>query len=203
MRLLGLIAAGIVGLSGVAQGQYFDKTYSLAWDISVPLSNTNYVNNLSARGFRFGYREMINEKVFGGIDFSNTTYTRHKPRQTYTNGTSAITTDLFNYAYVYGLTLSGDYFFKTEQQFMPYAGFGIGASYISYRQFFNVYSNQGDSWGVLVKPHAGILYRLKENSGWAFQAAIHYDYSSAKSEDLGLDAFNSMGIQVGIIILDW
>jgi len=203
MRLPVLILLVFVGVFGNAQAQYFDKTYSLALDVSAPLSNTNYVNEISARGFRFGYREMISERVFGGIDLNNNTYTRHKPRRTYTNGSSAITTDLFNYAYVYGLTLSGDYFFKTEQRFMPYAGLGVGASYISYRQFFNVYSNQGDSWGVLVKPHGGFIYRLKEDSGWAFQVALHYDYSSAKSEELGLDAFNSIGIQVGVIILDW
>jgi outer membrane protein W len=169
----------------------------------MPLSNTNYVNQVSARGFKFGYREMISEKVFAGVDFTNSTYTRHKPRQTYTNGTSAITTDLFNYAYSYGLTLSGDYFFKTEQRFMPYAGLGVGASYINYRQYFNVYAYQGDGWGVLVRPQAGIIYKLKDDSKWAFQAAVHYDYSSAKNEDLGLEAFNNVGLQVGIIILDW
>lgn len=186
-----------------AQAQYFDKTYSLALDVNVPLTNTDYVNKVSARGFKFGYREMINEKLFGGVDFTNSTYTRHIPRQTYTNGTSATTTDLFNYAYSYGLTLSVDYFFKTEQKFMPYAGLGVGASYMNYRQFFNVYSNQSENWGVLVRPQGGFLYKLKEDSRWAFLAGIHYDYSSAKSKDFALDAFNNIGVQVGVIILEW
>lgn len=193
----------IIGWVGNLQAQYFDKTYSLALDINKPISNTDYVSQVSARGFKFGYREMISEKLFGGVDFNNTTYNRHKPRQTYYNGTSAITTDVFNYAYSYGLTLSVDYFFKTEQRLMPYAGLGIGASYISYRQYFNVYRNENDSWGVLLRPQGGILFRVKEDSGWAFQAALHYDYSSTKSKDFGLDALHNIGFQVGVIILDW
>ncbi len=190
-------------LSTQLQAQYFDKTYGISWDINMPISNTVYVDQVSARGFKFGYREMINEKFFGGFDFSNTTFIKHKPRSTYTNGTNAITTDLFNYAYSYGLTLSFDYLLKTEQKFMPYVSLGVGASYISYRQFFNAYSNDDNNWGVLVRPQFGALYKLKDDSKWAFQAAIHYDYSSAKSENLGLDALSALGLQMGIIILDW
>lgn len=192
-----------LGLIDPLQAQYFDKTYSLALDVNVPLGNTDYVNRVSARGFKLGYREMINEKLFGGVDFTNSTYTRHVPRQTYTNGTNALTTDLLNYAYSYGLTLSFDYFFNTEQKLMPYAGLGVGASYMNYRQFFNVYSKQNENWGVLVRPQGGVLYKLKEDSRWAFLAGVHYDYSSAKSKDFGLDAFNNIGVQVGVIMLEW
>jgi len=192
-----------LGLVNPLRAQYFDKTYSLALDVNVPVANTDYVNQASARGFKFGYREMINENLFGGVDFTNSTYTRHIPRQTYTQGTSATTTDLFNYAYGYGLTLSMDYFFNTEQKFMPFAGLGVGASYIDYRQFFNVYSSQDESWGVLVRPQGGFVYRPKEASRWGFIAGIHYDYSSAKSKDFDLGAFHSIGAQVGIIMLEW
>ncbi|GAB1444833.1 MAG: hypothetical protein KF860_13110 [Cyclobacteriaceae bacterium] len=191
------------GIVNQMHAQYFDKTYSVALDINVPVTNIDYVNKVSARGFKLGYREMINEKLFGGVDFTNSTYTRYIPRQTYTNSTNATTTDLFNYAYSYGLTLSFDYFFKTEQKFMPYAGLGVGASFMNYRQFFNAYSNQDENWGVLVRPQGGFLYKLKEDSRWAFLAGIHYDYSSAKSKDFGLDAFNNIGVQVGVIMLEW
>lgn len=203
MKSVLFLTFAIVGWAGQAQAQYFDKTYSLALDINKPLSNTDFVNQVSARGFKFGYREMINERIFGGIDFTNTTYDSYEPRKTYTSGTSAITTDLYNYAYSYGLTLSFDYFFKIEQKLMPYAGLGVGASYINYSQYFNVYSNKYDSWGVLVRPQAGVIYRLKEDAGWALQAAVHYDYSSAKSQELDLKAFQNMGVQVGVIILNW
>ena len=197
------LTLAIIGLSNVSNAQYYDKTYALAIDFNIPVSNTNYVDQISTRGIKLGYREMINERVFGGFDFSNSTYNRHVPRRTYASGTSAITTDLFNYAYSYGLTLAGEYYFRIEKRIMPYAGFGIGASYINYRQFFNVYSNQSDSWGVLIRPHAGVQIRLKENSKWAFQAALHFDYSSAKSADFELKAFTNLGLQVGVIFLSW
>lgn len=193
----------IFGWSGISYSQYYDKTYSIALDINAPLSNTDYVNKISARGIKVGYREMINERVFGGIDLNNTTYTSYEPKQTYSSGTSAVTTDLFNYAYSYGITLIGEYYFKVEQRIMPFAGFGLGASYIKYRQFYNVYSNQSDSWGILVRPHAGVQIRLKDDSKWAFQAVIHYDYSSAKNKDFELGSFNTVGVQVGVVMLSW
>ncbi|MFZ1808646.1 MAG: hypothetical protein WAU36_15545 [Cyclobacteriaceae bacterium] len=199
----GLFIIILLGWMSSLKAQYFDKTYAVALDVNVPLSNTDYVNQVSARGFKLGYREMINEKFFGGVDFTNSTYTKHIPRQTYNNGANAITTDLFNYAYSYGLTLSFDYFFNTEKKLMPYAGLGVGASYMSYQQFFNVYSNKNESWGVLVRPQGGFLYKLKEDARWAFLGGIHYDYSSAKSKDFDLGAFNNVGVQVGIIVLEW
>lgn len=193
----------ILTVSMSSQAQYFDKTYSVAIDINAPLSNKDYIDQISLRGIKLGYREMINERFFGGVDFTNYTYSTHQPRQTYSNGTSAVTTDLFNYAYAYGLTLSGEYFFKIEQRIMPYAGLGFGASYINYRQFYNVYSSQSDSWGVLIRPQFGVLLRLKESSNWAFQTGVHYDFSSAKSSDFGLDVFHNLGLQMGIIFLSW
>ena len=200
---LTIAAIIIFGCNSIGYGQYFDKTYSVALDINAPLSNTDYVSQISARGFKLGYREMINDRFFAGFDFNNTSFTKYRPRRTYSNGTGAITTDLFNYTYNYGLVLSGEYYFRVEQRIMPFAGIGVGASYIKYKQFFNVYSNQSDSWGVLVRPQAGVQLRLKDDSKWAFQAALHYDYSSAKNKDFDLGSFSSVGVNVGIIILTW
>lgn len=203
MSRITLVGIILLGCSRMSFGQYYDKTYSVALDITAPLSNADYVSQISARGFRLGYREMINDRFFAGFDFNNSSYTKYKPRRTYSNGTGAITTDLFNYAYNYGITLSGEYYFKVEQRVMPYAGLGVGASYIKYKQFFNVYTNQSDSWGVLVRPQVGVQIRLKEDSKWAFQAALHYDYSSAKNKDFDLGSFSSVGVNVGIIMLSW
>lgn len=193
----------MLGLTYPLKAQYFDKTYSVALDINTPLSNTDYIEGISARGFKLGYREMLTERVFGGVDFNNTTYTKYIPRRTYNNATNAITTDVYNYAYSYGLTMSFDYFFNTEKKLMPYTGLGVGASYVSYKQYYNVYSNQDANWGVLLRPQGGIFYRLKEDKKWAFQAGIHYDYSSAKSKDFDLDGLSNVGIQIGIILLEW
>lgn len=198
-----LLIGMILGLGNQAQSQYYDKTYSVSLDINTPLSNTDYVDQISGRGFKLGYREMINERFFAGFDFSNATFTKHKPRQTYSNGTNSVTTDLFNYTYNYGLALSGEYYFRIENRIMPFAGFGIGASYIKYKQFYNVYANKSDSWGVLVSPHAGIQFRIKDDSKWALLTALHYDYSSAKNKDFDLDAFHNIGIQVGVVFLSW
>ena len=202
LRFIFLVTA-IFGALTIGYSQYYDKTYLVALDVNQPLSNTDYVSQISARGFKLGYREMINDRFFAGIDFNTTSYNKYKSRRTYSSGTGAVTTDLFNYAYTYGATLSGEYYLKVEQRIMPFVGFGIGASYIKYSQFFNVYTNQSDSWGVLLRPQGGVQIRIKDDAKWAFQAALHYDYSSAKNKDFELGSFSAVGFHIGVLVLSW
>jgi outer membrane protein W len=186
-----------------ASGQAYNNLFSIGLDFNQPISNTDFIGNTSTRGFKFGYRKAINERFLAGVDLSTATYHDYAARETYTSATGALTTDFYKYAYTYGLTLSGNYLFFPESKIQPYGGLGIGASYIDYTQYYNIFSSSDPRWGVLVRPEAGVFVRLGKYSSWGIHGAVHYDFSSAKSTDFDYRNFSNAGFQIGLVFFSW
>jgi hypothetical protein len=187
-------------------GRDFDKFYFLSWDNNAPLSNKDFISQTSSLGTKLGFRKRLNDedKLWVGADFGWAVYKQYVPTNTYTTGTQSTTTDLYNYAYNYSVSVNLDYFFlPVEKIITPYAGLGIGAAYDKFAQYYNVYGSSGTSWGFLVRPEAGVLIGFKENSPWRIKAAFHYDYSTNTSTDFGYKNFSSMGFQIGLVKMAW
>ncbi|HLT81386.1 MAG TPA: outer membrane beta-barrel protein [Cyclobacteriaceae bacterium] len=182
--------------------QDFDRYFYLAWMPNKPLSNTSWIDEDTGKGVRFGYRKLINEKFAVGFDYTWATYDQYYPTATFVDGSRTITTDYFNYVYSYGLTVSGQYFlpFGTERV-MPYAGLGIGASLNRYFQYYNIYTDNDQNWGFLGRPEVGVLFPF--GGKWGLTAAAHYTFSTAKSDYFGYDGFNSIGFNVGVVMMSY
>lgn len=197
--ILGLFAV----VASAAQAQYFDKMYFVNWAGNQPLSNTDYAGKFSARGARLGYRELINEKFAGGIDLSWATYDDYIGRQTYQTRNGALTTDFFKYVESYQGTVVFDYYFFSERKLMPYVGIGLGAGYYNFKMYYNVFSTASGEWGFLTRPQAGAWLRLSERKPWALHVSAYFDFATASSEDYGYDNFSNIGLQIGLVHLDW
>jgi len=202
MKKILLFAFILIG-SLNAFSQTYDRFFSLSYDVNQPLSNTDFIGNTSGKGFKLGYRQIINEHFLMGVDLNSATFNDYAPRQTYVSETGAFTSDFYRYAYTYGLTLSGDYLFFPDKRFQPFAGLGVGASYIDYTQYYNIFSSSDRPWGVLIRPEAGAIVRLGKYSSWGIQGAIHYDFSSAKSTDFEYNNFMNVGFQIGVVFFSW
>jgi hypothetical protein len=193
-------------VSSPKSGRNFDRFYFLSWDNNSPLSNKDFISQSSSLGTKFGIRKRINEedKLWVGGEFSWAVYKQYIPTNTYTSGAQSTTTDLYNYAYNYSLSVNLDYFFLPMEKIVnPYCGLGIGLAYDKFAQYYNVYGYNSTSWGFLVRPEAGVLIGFKENSPWRIKAAFHYDYSTNTSSDFNYKNFMSMGFQVGLVKMDW
>lgn len=186
-----------------AQENYF----YVNWNANKPLSSTDYIDNTSGRGAKIGFRKFIGaERRFSaGVDFNWAQYDEYKPRETFVNESGAITTDYFNYIYQYGLTVSGQYYFPLgeKDRFFPYVGIGLGANRNEYNVYYNIYNDTDRVFGFLARPEAGILVRIGERRRMGVMAAVHYDYSTNKSDVFEYDNFSSVGLQVGIVMLQW
>ncbi len=185
----------------------FDRFYFFSWDINKPTSNTDFVNQTSSLGTRLGLRKRLSQedKLWGGVDLGWAVYKQYFPYQTIQlPNQQAISTDWYDYVYCLNLTASVDYFFlPMEKVFTPYAGFGFGASYNKFSQYYNINEGSGTSWGLLLRPEAGFLVGFKKNSSWRVKAAFHYDYASNKNSDFGYKNFINYGFQVGIVKMAW
>lgn len=211
MKKLAIISLAILP-SLACQGQVdFSKTdysdytryVSIGWNVNVPLSNRDNIGTTSYSGMRFGIREKLSDHFFAGLDLNSFTYNSHTPRQTYFSDGSALTTDYYNYVYSYGATVSGEYYFNPEKRLMPFAGLGVGATYNSYKTFYNVYGNADSAWGLLLRPEAGAILKVGSRGAWGLIASAHYDYSSAKSEMFNYSNFSNVGFRLGIVIFDF
>ncbi len=181
----------------------YSKFFFASWDGNNPMSNSSFINNFSSLGTRFGFRKRINDvdNIWIGGDFGEAVYHQHFPYQTYaTSSTQSVSTDLYNYSYNYGVTVNIDYFFfPMEKIINPYVGIGIGAAYDKFAEYYNINSSAGDSWGLLIRPEAGILVGFKQNSPWRVKAAVHYDYASNTNSSFGYKNFINTGLQIGIV----
>jgi len=193
----------LIVISGRASAQYFDKMFFIGWNANAPVANKEFVGSPTARGARFGYRELINPKFTAGVDLTLATYDEHVPRQTYYSPGGAMTTDFTHLVNTYGATLSGEYLFREETRLMPYAGFGVGIAYNSYKIFYNVFSSADNVFGFLARPRIGAWYRLSERSAWAVNVSLHVEYSTTKSEAIGYKYFLNPGFEIGLVHLDW
>lgn len=183
--------------------QDFRGYYTASFDFNQPLSNTNSVNSTSAFGMKVGYNRLLNEKFSLGGELNWGTYKQYHPTETFYNESGAVTTDYFKYVYAYGLVLSGRYLFSYDHLFNPYAGLGMGVAYNKYTTFYNVYADQNKVLGFLVRPEAGLLIRFSQLRSVGGLIGIHYDYSTARDKSYGYNNFSNLGINVGIVILDW
>jgi hypothetical protein len=188
-------------ITSMARAQ--EKYFYFALDVTRPIVNTEWISGTSAHGFKAGYRGFFNEKFSAGLDIGSNTIDEYNPTETQQSGNGAVTTDFFKYVYSYSAAVSGQYNFQVgnRETFFPYVGLGLGVNTNEYVVYYNIYTDSERNWGFLARPEAGILIKIGNGSLGAM-AAVHYDYSTNKSEKFNYSSFSTVGIQVGIILID-
>jgi outer membrane protein W len=181
-----------------------EKYVFAALDVNIPMSNTDWVKATSNKGLKLGYHAFLNEKFSAGFDFSTNTYEEYNPTETRQTGSGALTTDYFKYIYSYSAAINGQYNFKIgdRETFFPYVGLGLGANNNEYVLYYNIYHDAEQKWGFLARPEAGILVKISKRGSLGLIGALHYDYSTNKSEKFNYDKFTAMGFHIGLMMLD-
>ena len=72
MKIKYLIVLSFVGLSFAAVGQ--ENYFYINWDVNVPLSNTEWISNTSARGAKIGYRMFIDDPEYRMFKYGSLSY---------------------------------------------------------------------------------------------------------------------------------
>jgi len=189
--------------SALLRGQ--EKYIYLNLDVNKPMSNTAWIEDISFSAGKLGYRGFIRPNFSAGLDVGWANFDQYEPTSTKQNPTGAITTDYFHYIYSYSAVVSGQYYFKDEDEdrFFPYAGMGLGANTNEYVLYYNIYEDTERSWGFLARPEVGVLFRFTERGSLGIMAAVHYDYSTNKSEKFAYSNFSALGFQIGLMSMSF
>lgn len=194
-------------LCSVLMAEAQENYFYINWNANIPLSSTEFIDNTSGRGAKIGYRMFFgrDRQFSAGVDFNWAQLDEYKPKETFVNESGAITTDYFNYIYEYGLTASSQYYFPVgeKDRFFPYVGLGLGVNRNEYTVYYNIYTDTDKAFGFLARPEAGILVRVGERRRMGIMAAVHYDFSTNKSEAFDYSNFSTVGFQLGIMMLQW
>lgn len=195
----------LVGVFAFSQLWAQEKYIYLSLDVTKPLSNTSWISDLSAAGGKVGYRGFIRPNFSAGLDIGWANYDQYEPTTTREIPNGAITTDYFHYIYSFSGAVSGQYYFKDEDEdrFFPYAGLGLGANTNEYVLYYNIYQDSERSWGFLARPEIGLLFRFTERSNIGVMAALHYDYSTNQSEKFSYNRFSAIGFQLGLMSMSF
>lgn len=195
----------MIGLLSCSNLLAQEKYIYLSLDATKPMSNTAWIDDITVAAGKLGYRGFIRPNFSAGLDLGWANFDQYEPTSTKQNPTGAITTDYFHYIYSYSGVVSGQYYFKAEDEdrFFPYAGLGLGANTNEYVLYYNIYEDTERSWGFLARPEVGILFRFTERSSLGILAALHYDYSTNKSEKFNYNNFSSVGFQLGLISMSF
>jgi hypothetical protein len=193
----------VCGVNVHAQDSYF----FINWDVNAPLTNKEWIGNTSTRGAKVGFRKFLgaDSRYALGVDVNWAYFQEYKPRETFQTQGGAITTDYFNDLFQVAITAQGQYHFAVgkREHIFPYAGIGIGASRNDFTVSYNIYQDEEYSWGFLARPEAGVLIRFGTRRKLGAMAAVHYDYSTAKSDNYDYKNFSSIGFQVGVMFMTW
>ena len=181
-----------------------EKYFYLALDVNKPVSNTSWIGSTSSAGFKLGYRVFLNDRFAVGVDLAQQTFDQYHPTETVVNPDGAVTTDYYKYIYSYSGVVSGQYYFPLgdKEMFFPYAGLGLGANYNDYTVYYNIYSDVERNWGFLARPEAGILVKFGQRRSIGAMAAVHFDYSTNKSDRFEYKNFSTVGFQIGVMFME-
>lgn len=185
--------------SALAFAQPADGAFNLTLNIQQPLYK-EFVGKSSA-GIRVGYTRFSSAKFGWGIEAAYNTLNDYVPRQTYTYPGGAITTDIFNYMYYFTLLANAQYYYKATERLIPYASLGAGLAITRYTLFYNVYQEGDNNRSWVVRPEAGIIFRVRTYSSIGLKSALSWEYAGNGSEAYALKNFKALAFQLGIVVL--
>ncbi len=197
MRKLPIIFA-LISSTVIIFAQPADGAFNLTLNIQQPLYK-EFVGN-SSLGMRVGYSRFSSAKFGLGIEAAYNTLNDYVPRQTYTYPGGAITTDIFNYMYYFTLLANAQYYYQASDRLIPYASLGAGLAITRYTLFYNVYSEGDNNRSWVVRPEAGLIYRVRQYSAIGLKSALSWEYAGNKSDAYALKNFSALAFQLGIVI---
>lgn len=202
IMIRGIIIFCLVSVSLVVRGQEYASAFHLGWNTLVPFSDKDFTGNTSTAGLRLGYTQFVSDRFGVGFDVGYSTLDDYVPPATYEYPGGAITTDIYNYLYYFTLMANGQYYFTQGKRFVPYASLGMGVALSNYKIFYNVYQEQDRNTGFVIRPEIGTLFKVRENSGFGFKAAMGFDFATNKSDYFETKNLSGFNFQLGFVLIN-
>lgn len=183
-------------LSIVAQAQ--NSLFSFNYAVTIPIGNTSdFIDQISGRGFVFEYQKFINNHVAVGIEAGHTTLYKREENKVYTEGTASLSGIQYRYQYSYPILLTANYYALRTGLFRPYAGLGLGTMASQRKIDMGIFTSDKTHWQFAVKPEIGTL--IQPNPNMAFRVGAKYLQGF---ESKNLSGQSNLNFSFGIVFIN-
>jgi opacity protein-like surface antigen len=190
-KLLILLTIVVSSQAVLAQGNFV-----ISYPISFPMGDLkDYIGATSFRGISMEFNKRQKSNLDIGIEASWHVFYERVSEKAYTNETATITGIQYRYTNAVPLLAQFKYLKTTGSgKTMPYAGLGIGTTYVERATDLGLYRLTKNAWQFCLRPEIGI--QMKAGYGASFMLGVKY-YANFKAKDL--DGQSYLSINIGFV----
>lgn len=198
---LKLIALFAVCLLIPSMGYAQDKIYYANgdWQFNVPIHN-GFANKASGWGMNFEGGYYVTPNIGVGLFLAYSTNHKYIPTETFTTGSSALTTNQQHSLFQLPFGVGVRYRVANEGMFEPYIGLKLGANYAQMSSYFSAYKVYDRNWGFYMSPEVGTNIWFTPNKTVGLNVAMYYSFATNKGTVMASDInnLNNFGFRVGL-----
>ncbi|MDR2359585.1 MAG: hypothetical protein LBD87_07305 [Prevotellaceae bacterium] len=198
-----VITALSAGFAG-AQTKKLPRLYfTAAWSVALPVFDYNeYIPSVSVNGAAFQIQFFLQENITAGVSFGWNTYYAEVPDALYSPSPEiAVSGKSYRYLNAMPLKASVNYFFGTNPKYKPYAGLGLGATYMTEHAVVQQSNFWDAQWGLLAAPEIGMFIPLSNHLGIHFSATYTINIHLRNFGQMQLKSLHTAGVAAGISYL--
>lgn len=193
MKKIFILLIVVFGSKAVwAQGGNFVISYP----ISFPMGDLkDYIGATSFRGISLEFNKRAKPNLDIGLEASWHVFYERVAEKPYVLESATITGTQYRYTNAVPLLAAAKWLKTTGSgKAMPYAGLGIGTTYIERATDFGLYRLTNDAWQFCLRPELGV--QVKAGYGASFMLGVKY-YANFAGGDL--DAQSYLSINIGFV----
>lgn len=204
-RTLLLVIIGLVFILFPGRVQAQQSYFFGGLTYTKPMSNLDWIKT-GGMGYEAGYRYFLQDGKYSiGLDYSYSVLREYAPTETIPTPGGAITTDYFKYMYATNLVVNFQYYFLegSNPEFFPYAGLGVGAQIQRYRLYYNIYQENDNGVGALLRPEVGFLYKPESFRSAGIKLSATWNLATGRSSDFEVQNYSAFTIHASIMLLGY
>ena len=197
MRYLILIFLMAAGFSQ-AHAQKGFLSLDLNYSAGLPLGDfKNTIDEHSLRGWNAAVLYGVTDQAYVGLVTGFQDFYKKTDRMIYkTSDGSDLSAVLTHSIQTIPILLAGRYHFNNSSTIQPYAGLGLGANMVMYRQFLGEFGSSENKFKFAARPEAGVFIPFR--NGYGAQVGAAYNYVPYKRNNI--ENLNSLSIYAGVKI---
>ncbi len=154
---------------------------SILYNVSVPVSNTaDYLSTTSFRGLTISPRIFLNERFSLGVSAGWQVFYEKRAPDAYVDETLTLFGTQFRYINAFPLHLSPQFHLPAIAGFKPYAGLGVGTTFVNQTTNMGLFAFQSKEWMLGFYPEVGVMFLFRND--WHLTLSGKYNHMFGTGE---------------------